>query len=163
MKRLALFSIFCAGLCMLVGCGKKGHDHAHDHSSHSGHGHHHEPPHGGTPVVLGNEAFHLEFVQDPEAGTLTAYVLDAHMEKFVRIGEPSLQLEATFDGKTERLALMPVANTATDETVGDTSQFQASAEWLKRVRNFEAKLTSISVRGSRFENVTFNFPKGNER
>ena len=39
--------------------------------------HEHHAPHGGTPVVLGDEAYHLELVRDPAKGKLQAFVLDA--------------------------------------------------------------------------------------
>ena len=69
---------------LLPGCGSDKDEHAgHDHGP--AHKHEHRAPHGGTAVVLGNEAFHLEFVRDAATGTLTCYVLDAHMENFVRI------------------------------------------------------------------------------
>src|SRR5688500_557791 len=48
-------------LVLLAGCGE---------SKHSGHGHHHTPPHGGTPVILGNEDYHLEFVLDASNGKI---------------------------------------------------------------------------------------------
>ena len=60
---------------LLAGCGGKddhaGHDHGH------GHKHEHRPPHGGTAVVLGREAFHLELVRTAETGLLTCYVLNS--------------------------------------------------------------------------------------
>jgi hypothetical protein len=40
------------------------------------HKHVHHPPHGGTPVVLGDEVYHLELVLDTPNGVLQAYVFD---------------------------------------------------------------------------------------
>jgi hypothetical protein len=88
MKLIRLLIATAAGF-VLASCSKKdpatAAGHAHDHSAHQ---HEHKAPHGGTPVVLGNEAYHLEFVLDPATGKLSAYVLDGEMEKFVRTASP---------------------------------------------------------------------------
>ena len=124
--------------------------------------HEHHPPHGGTPVVLGEEAYHLEFVRDGAAGRLDFYVLDGEMENFIRIAARSVEVTATVDGEKCPLVFRPVANPETGETVGDTSQFEAEADWLKSKAAFDAVLAGIDVRGSKFAGVAFNFPKGND-
>jgi hypothetical protein len=126
------------------------------------HHHEHTPPHGGTPVVLGDELYHLELVADTDAATLTAYIMDGHLENFIRCGEPSFTIEAKVAGQAQTLVFKPVSNLATDETVGDTSEFIAEAEWLRRTNTFDGKLLSLTIRGTKFENVEFNFPKGND-
>ena len=124
--------------------------------------HEHHPPHGGTPVVLGAELYHLELVLDSATGRLSAYVLDGEMENFMRITAPSLEI--TVAGQPSRtLVLSPVANPATGETVGSTSLFEVQADWLKSTPTFDAVLTRIEVRGSVFTATAFNFPKGNDR
>lgn len=145
-------------LCFAVGCSKNDPHAGHDH----GHTHEHKAPHDGTPVVLGNEAFHLEFVRDAAAGKLSVYVLDGHMENFMRIVAPSLEIVATVNGAPQKLTLNAVADPATGERVGDTSLFAAQADWLKTTDNFDAVLTEIVIRGAMFAGVKFNFPKGNE-
>jgi len=135
-----------------------GHDHGHDHA----HGHSHEPPHGGAPVVLGDEVFHLEFVRDEEAGKLQAYVMDGHMENFVRIKAESIMVKVEGELDPAELELKAVANDATGETVGDTSLFEAQADWLKTTTNFTASIPIIELRDQKFENVAFKFPEGNE-
>src|SRR5476649_997646 len=85
--------------------------------------HEHHPPHGGTPVVLGAEIYHLEFVLDPANGQLSAYVLDGEMENFLRIAAPSFEVVATVGGVKQTLFLSAVANYATGEKTGDTSLF----------------------------------------
>ena len=125
--------------------------------------HEHKAPHDGTPVVLGQEAYHLELVRDPATGGLSAYVLDGEMEKFIRIPARSLEIVATVAGQPRPLILNAVANSATGETVGDTAQFDGQADWLKRTSSFEAVLTAIEIRGTKFEHVAFNFPKGNDK
>jgi hypothetical protein len=124
-------------------------------------GHHHDPPHGGTGVVLGDEEYHVEFVLDEGAGRLQAYVLSAHMENFVRISADSFVVTAKLPGREETLIFKPVANSATGETVRNTSLFEAQADWLKTNKTFDAVLKELTIRGKRYENVAFNFPKGN--
>jgi hypothetical protein len=111
--------------------------------------HEHHPPHGGTPVVLGDEVYHLEFVRDRDSGTLQAYVLDGEMETFIRSAMPVLEVDAGAGDGVHILRLLPVANPATGETVGDTALF-------------EATLPSVTIRGTTFTGVRFNFPKGND-
>jgi hypothetical protein len=124
--------------------------------------HHHHPPHGGTPVVLGDEDYHVELLLDPAAGKLQAYVFDGEMENFMRSSAPSIVLEVALGGQAHELALAAVPNPETGETVGDTSLFEAQADWLKGASQFDGVLKSVSIRGSTYTNVTFNFPKGND-
>jgi hypothetical protein len=163
MKTLLLCLLDAAGVA-LTGCSKK-HDHDHDHAGHDhahGHGHDHVAPHGGTLVVLGDEAFHLELVRDAEAGRLTVYVLDAHAENFIRVAQPEFELIAFPSSSPRVLPMRAVASVATGEKVGDTSQFEAQAEWLKTTVDFDLVLTSLTIRGTTFSAVKFNFPDGNE-
>ncbi len=136
-----------------AGCSKKtgGHDHGH---------HHHTAPHGGTLVELGDHQFNLELVRDAAMGTLTVYVLDGHAENFVRISPPMLPITATVGGMPQPLALMATANAATGETIGATSQFVAQADWLKTTEKFDGVIPAIEIRGAKFADVKFNFPKG---
>jgi len=125
--------------------------------------HEHHPPHGGTPVVLGAEIYHLEFVLDPANGQLSAYVLDGEMENFIRIAAPSFEVVVTVGGVKQTLFLSAVSNYATGEKTGDTSLFATSADWLKTTKSFDAVVTQIEIRGTTFSGVEFNFPKGNDR
>lgn len=118
-----------------------------------------QPPHGGTPVSVGDE--HIEFVRDPGTGRLDAYVLDDEMEEFIRISVPSFEVVATVNGEKRSLVFTAVANPATGETVGDTSYFSAQADWLKTTSQFDAVLTRLELKGETYTNVAFNFPKGN--
>lgn len=124
--------------------------------------HEHKPPHGGAPVELGEEENHVEFVLDAASGKLQAFVMDGELEKFVRIAAPALEVTAKVSGREEKLIFQPVANNATGETVGDTSLFEAQAEWLKTAPVFDAVLKEITVHGKTHTNVAFNFPKGSD-
>jgi hypothetical protein len=118
-----------------------------------------QPPHGGTPVALGDN-YNIEFVLDAASGTLSAYILDDEMEEFVRSGMPSFALTAKIGGAEQTLVFKPVANPATGETVGDTALFTAQAGWLKTTKAFGAVIKSVTLDGTTFTNVAFNFPKG---
>jgi hypothetical protein len=136
----------------LVACGKK--DHAHEkHGEHT-----HVAPHGGTLVELGDHAYNLELVRNNEAGKLSAYVLDGHAEKFVRINTSAIELVAMPGGTFTRLSLKAIANPVTGETVGDTSQFEAQADWLKTAGEF-AGIVTAEIRGVKFEKVEYTLPK----
>lgn len=126
------------------------------------HKHEHHPPHGGTPVVLGNEEYHLELLLDNQPGIMDAYVLDDEMENFVRIAADSFQVTAKLPDRQEVLTFKAVANRATGETVGATSMFAVQADWLKTNQTFDGTLSELTVKGNAYRNVSFNFPKGND-
>jgi hypothetical protein len=143
-------------LALVTGCNKPA-------AMSSGpHKHEHHPPHGGVPVVLGDEVYHVELVLDAATGTLQAYIFDGELENFIRSSVPSIRIDATVNGAPQTLVLNAVANPATGETVGDTSLFETRADWLKSAREFDASLKSITVRGTTFTDVKFNYPKGND-
>lgn len=155
----------------MIGCGDPdqagmdddhdhGHDHTHDHG-HS-HGHHHEPPHGGVGVVLGAEEFHLELVMDSAAGQLSIYVLDGHMEEFIRIPDSSITLDIETGSGVKSVTFHAEASTRTGETVGNTSWFVARDEMFKDLKNFQATLPNLTIRNKTYTQVKFSFPEGNE-
>ncbi len=125
--------------------------------------HEHRPPHGGTPVVLGAEVYHVELVRDADTGRLQAFVFDGELENFIRSTSPSLEISAVVNGTTRTLVLKAIANPATGETVGDTAQFETQADWMKATGEFDGILQGITIRGTTFTAVKFNFPKGNDR
>jgi len=145
-----------SALALFAGCSK-----APTAASGQPHLHVDHPPHGGAPVVLGDEAFQIELVLDSATGTLQAYVLDGEMEDFIRSAVPSIEIAAMVDGTPRTIVLAAVANPATGETVGDTSLFEARAEWLKTAKEFDGVLKGITIRGTTFAGVRFNFPRGN--
>jgi hypothetical protein len=124
--------------------------------------HHHHPPHGGTVVVLGEEEYHIELVVDETDGKFQAYILDSELENFVRSSSPSLAITATVGGKSRDLLLAAVSNAETGETVGDTSLFETDLDGLKAAPRFDGVLKSVTIRGTTYSDVKFNFPKGNE-
>ncbi len=125
--------------------------------------HAHTPPHGGTAIELGDESFHLELVRDPEVGVMKCYILDGHLENFIRVADLTFTINAQVSGKLERLSFQAMANPATGETAGDTSLFEAHAGWLRTVGKFDGELVSLTIRGTKFGSVPFKFPEGNER
>lgn len=141
-----------------------GHDHSKPGEAQkaAAHKHEHTPPHGGAPVVLGEEEYHLEVVRDAAAGKLQLYVMDGELEKFIRIAAASIEVTAQVNDKAEALTFKPVANPATGEQAGDTSLFEAQADWVKTATNFDAVVKLVDVKGRPFKDVKFNFPKGNE-
>ncbi len=125
--------------------------------------HEHHPPHGGTPVVLGDNAYHVELVLEAGTGKLSAYVLDGDMENFIRSAVPSFEISVLVNGEMKALTLRAVANPATGETVGDSSLFEAQADWLKTTKTFDGVIKSLAIRGTTFTDVDFDFPEGNDK
>ena len=124
--------------------------------------HEHHPPHGGIPVVLGAEVYHLELVLDAGNGRLQAFILDGELENFIRSSAASFDVVAVVEGREQTLTFKPVANPATGETAGDTALFETQADWLKTTKSFDAVLKTLTVRGTTFNDVKFNYPKGND-
>lgn len=147
---------------MLAGCGD--HNHAdHDHASSAKSGHHHDSAHGGVAVELGDHQFHLDFVHDPAAGTLTAWVMDAHVENFVRVSLPEFEVRIVSDSQTNSVALTAVANASTGETLGNTSMFRGSADQLKGLKKFSGQVGPLELRGTRLPAVSFEYPTPSHR
>ena len=152
-----------AALMLLAGCGVENDPSAasnhNNHAKSPTHKHQHVPPHGGAVVVLGEELYHLEFVLDEASAALHCYVLDGHMENFIRIQDPKLILEVE---PNKTVVLTPVVSRATGESVGNTSHFSARLDWARERKHFAAMLQEITIQGNRFENVAFRYPEGNE-
>jgi len=156
----ALLSVILLGSALiLAGCGRKAPEGA---AAETTHIHKDVPPHGGTVVALGDD-YNLELVRDGDAGTLSAYVLDDEMEEFIRVRDPAITIVAQAGGQDQTLVLAAVANSATGETVGDTSLFQVQADWLKRTPKFSGTLQRITIRGTPFATVHFDFPAGSAK
>jgi len=147
--------------CILVsGCGD---GHHHDHDGHNHGEHAHEAPHGGALVLLGEHGtgFHLEVILSKE-GILDLYVLDGEVENFVRISQEELALQVTTkDSESQSISMTAVEDAATGESMGNTSHFQARTE-MKGVESFDAVLSSVKIKGTVFEKVSFSYPDGNE-
>ncbi|MBL9206674.1 MAG: hypothetical protein JNN01_16410 [Opitutaceae bacterium] len=148
---LLLALVCCAGV---TGCGKKedaGHHHGHVHTA----------PHGGLLVEVGEHQFNLELVHDAATGSLTAFVLDGHAENFVRISQPALELTISQPAPARTVVLTAAANAATGEAVGNTSQFETRAEWLKSATGLAGVVTRIEIRGNNFNQIAFAAKKPN--
>lgn len=150
--RTLWISLFALAAVLWTGCGKQ------QGNIPAAHLHVAEPPHGGTPLALGDD-YQIEWVLDAPAGKLQAYVLDGEMENFVRIAPPSFDVTAKLPGREEILHFAAIANSATGEKVGSTSLFEAQADWLKTTNTFAAVLREINVQGTIYTNIAFNFPK----
>lgn len=155
MKLSRFIPFWIAGLALLLasGCGK--------HDSHGGAagGHVHKAPHGGLLVEVGQHAYNVEFVRDADAGKLTAYILDGHAENFVRLAMPAIELTAITGGEKKALKLTAVANAATGETVGNTSQYEAQADWLKKSGEFPGTIAALEIKGTTFRDIAFYLKK----
>lgn len=149
------------------------HDHDHEHGEGEAHAegedgedhghHHHTAPHGGALVSLGDHVGHLEFVLDSSTGLLTAYVLDGEAENPVRIPDASFDVAIDVEGGAPFVAtLNAVANALAGETVGDTSEFNATLEGLVGVESFKGVVASVSFKGVAMTNVAFAYPEGEQ-
>jgi hypothetical protein len=124
--------------------------------------HEHHAPHKGTLVELGEEFSHMEIVLDPASGKITAYALDGEAEKAVRLKQAEIVIKITGVKDLPSITLKAKASALTGESVGDSSEFTAQSDQLKNVKEFDAVVSDVTIKGKQFKDVKFNFPKGNE-
>ena len=122
----------------------------------------HVAPHGGVHVEIGDHQFNVEFVHDEETGKLSAYTLDAHAENFLRTAMTAFDVVVSAGGEVRTVSFKPVANTASGETVGDTSQYDATDPWLKDKHAFAGIIGKIDFRGTVFTDVPFRFTEAKD-
>jgi hypothetical protein len=125
--------------------------------------HNHPAPHGGQLVELGKHGsgFNLELVLH-EQGFLQIYVLDAHVQNFVRISANSIDIEITDQNGTARIITCePIEDPITGETVGNTSLF-TSTERINEILPLQGVINKIDIMEFPYENVEINF-SGNEQ
>lgn len=148
-----------AALALLNGC-KDSQSHS---DQASGHSHEdHAPPHGGTPVIVGEDRFHLELVLDAAAAKMQAYVLNGHLEGYAAVAETNLLLVARFGGNEERLSFHRSVDPASGKVLAKSSLFEGNAAWLGTTRAFEGIFPKITLNGTTFTNISFSFPKGSK-
>jgi hypothetical protein len=120
--------------------------------------HNHPAPHGGQLVELGEHGsgFNLELVLH-EQGFLQIYVLDAHVQNFVRISANSIDIEITDqNGNTKNITCEPVADPITGESIGNTSLF-TSTERINEILPLKGVINQIDIMEASYENVEINF------
>ncbi len=124
--------------------------------------HVHAAPRGGTLVELGDHEANVELLLDASAGRLTAYLLDAHAENPIRESAAALHCRVTSvrDAAGQRavdweLALLPIANVLTGETVGSTSEFAAQDDRLRGLHTATGLFDKLHVRGGDYREVSF--------
>jgi hypothetical protein len=169
MKKLKPFACLTTVLLLTVavGCRDSSSSHGHSHEGENAHSHDaghddHVLPHGGTPVIVAGDKFHLELVHDATAGKMQAYVLDGHLEGYVQVPETSFAILATTGGKDEQLAFQRTPEPASGKVPEKSSLFEAQAEWLKATKAFEGSIPTITLNGTTFTNLSFSFPKGSK-
>ena len=110
-------------------------------------------------MAVGKHKYNLEFVRDGDAGSMQAYLMDAHFEKFVAVPETNFTLMAKVDGREERADFrqMPATPPSSD---GSSYVFATRGEWIKTATNFEGLIPTITLKGRTYTNIVFRFPEG---
>ena len=130
----------------------------HSHSLHKGGGGHHvhTAPHGGELFELGphGSGFNFELFLNQE-GKLDLYVLDAHAENFVRIEQSDIKISMTEDNSTI-LSLKAVPDSATGETIGNTSRFQ-SEKSVKDLLPIKGHIQEIRIGSNSYKEEEISF------
>lgn len=85
-------------------------------------------PHKGALVELGEEEYHAEFVVDEKTHTVTVYLLDGEVKKYVAIPAKDITIAMKHDGKVETFKLKAVPQKA--DPAGLSSAFSLKDEEL---------------------------------
>ena len=143
---------------LLVACGDGPDDKAHNDERPAGGGHGHAPKMGGKLIDL-NHVIQLELVHKFGSDTLTVYVWDGHVERAIRIKEPTIDFMLTAAGETLTITCMAQASKLSGEKVGSSSTFVAKTPELKGVRGLRGTLMRVKARGQEWEGVEFDLAK----
>jgi hypothetical protein len=129
-------------------------------------------PHGGVLVPLGQETVgqveaQLEFVLDPQTGTLTAYVLDSAASKPLPIKQRDLQVAVTLktvdSGENKDVQFeSPFTLRLRAVGTGDVTEMSGQSDQLKGAHKFEGTMQTVMVGAMPFKNIRFKFPDGTE-
>jgi len=132
----------------------------HDQSGHAGGAHVHQPLRGGILMELGphGSGHNLELLRN-EKDKLEIFILDAHAENYVRIKQPKIEL--SLNNRNLRLTLDAVPDSATGETVGNTSLFR-SKESIANLLPIEGNITAIQIGSKNYEQTAFSFAKNSQ-
>lgn len=154
-----LAALGIALLCLGPGGCREGEPAGHGADSHAAGGHAHQPKYGGRLIELGEHEGNVELVFDAATGRFSLYVLDAHAENFVRLPVPGITVSVEASGGPRSLTLLPVANTATGEAPGNTSQFEALADWLKGSPKLTGRIQELPVKSKVYRDISFQLPQ----
>jgi hypothetical protein len=119
----------------------------------------HEAHHGGVLNVIGEEAGHIEI--RIKGDTLEAWFVGGGHDtnRSVPIKAPEIPLKVTVPGKGEMaLVLKASPMKLAGEKLGHCSHFVAKADWLRDVKEFEAR-GEVLFRGIRHE-LIIKYPEG---
>jgi len=119
----------------------------------------HKAYHDGVLNVIGKELAHVEILI--EGDTLKAWFVGGGQDtgRSVRIKAREIPLKVTSPGKGERkLILRASPLKLAGEKAGDCSHFTARADWLRGVKEFQAKGTVV-IKGVK-EQLIIHYPEG---
>jgi len=151
---LARFYFFLTA-CFLGACSEH-----HDHSAHAGGTHVHQPLRGGILLELGphGSGHNLELLRN-EKDELEIFILDAHAENYIRIKQPNIEL--SLNDRNHTLTLNAVPDSATGETVGNTSHFRSNQS-IANLLPLQGKITAIQIGSKNYVQTAFSFSKNSQ-
>lgn len=146
---------FLLTVCLLGACSEH-----QDHSAHAGGAHVHQPLRGGTLLELGphGSGHNLELLRN-EKDELEIFILDAHAENYIRIKQPKIEL--SLNDRNHSLTLDAVPDSATGETVGNTSLFRSNQS-IANLLPLQGKIIAIQVGSKKYEQTAFSFSKNSQ-
>ena len=142
-----------------MGCS----EHVHDENCQVHGGYHvHTALMGGELIAVDEHGsgYNLEVLID-KSDRLSIYILDAHAEGFVRISQPTLEVLIIEDNESTVLKLDAVADSATGETVGNTSHFRSSTS-VQVKTSFEGKIKFLCIGSREYNQTKISYPGTNK-
>lgn len=151
--KIAIIALCC--VLSFCGCNEGKTPDSQPNANNDHHHHSHDPQYGGVLVEIGDHFAHAEMTL--KDGKVTLYFLDGEAENNVRIEQESIKVNVKIAEENLELDLKGVASELTGETANNTSQFSAAHDKLKDVEECTATVTSCTIKGQKFENITFEF------
>jgi ABC-type nickel/cobalt efflux system permease component RcnA len=149
---------------LVVGCGGKAQPPAPSGGGKPAGGakHAHKAMHGGALIELGDHEAHLELRVDTATGDATAWVMDAEVEKGLKIAQPEIRIKVQTKDGEQVLVLQADNDPTTGDRTGSAFTFKGKAEFLKDLQRFKGTVESVTIGKKAFEAVAFAYPEGNE-
>ena len=114
-------------------------------------------------MELGKDACHLEFLLDESNATrMTLLAHEFHPQKaYVKLPMAQIEVVAKVGDEEKKLVFKPVVSATLGNNSTHSSEYEATAGWLKDTREFRARIVYLDFPGGVTHNKPFQFSEKN--